>query len=83
MSEIEITDEIDLHVFHPKDIKEVINIFIEENIKRGNSSVTIITGKGKSVNKFNALKVLKKHPAVSRIDDSGSNWGRLSITLKI
>lgn len=82
MCEIKITDEIDLHYFNPKDIKEIISIFIEENIKMGNSSAVIITGKGKSVLKHRTIKIIEKHPGVSSWNDSGSNWGRVTIQLK-
>lgn len=44
--EIEITDSIDLHSFQPRDVKEVVEAYLDEARKKGFSIVRIIHGKG-------------------------------------
>ncbi len=44
--EIEITDSLDLHSFQPRDVKAVVEAYLDEARKKGFSIVRIIHGKG-------------------------------------
>ena len=44
--EIEITDSLDLHAFSPKDVKSVVQNYLQEAHKKGFRLVKIIHGKG-------------------------------------
>jgi len=44
--EIEITDSIDLHSFRPKDVRRVVEAYLDEARMRGYKFVRIIHGKG-------------------------------------
>ena len=43
---LEITDVIDLHTIHPKDVKRVVEEYLEQVHQAGFDSVRIIHGKG-------------------------------------
>ena len=46
---IELHDELDLHAFHPKDVKAVLSEFIVMAQEKDIKSVRIVHGKGKSI----------------------------------
>ena len=58
--ELEITDSIDLHAFAPRDIKSVVESYLEEARKKGFSVVRIIHGKGIGVQRETVRKVLER-----------------------
>lgn len=58
--EIEITDSIDLHAFQPRDVKAVVEAYLEEARKKGFAIVRIIHGKGIGVQREIVRKVLSE-----------------------
>ncbi len=58
--EVEITDSIDLHAFHPKDVKAVVAAYLIEARKKGFRLVRIIHGKGIGVQREMVRELLKK-----------------------
>lgn len=58
--EIEITDSLDLHSFSPKDVKPVVEAYLEEARKKGFSIVRIIHGKGIGVQREIVRKILSE-----------------------
>ncbi len=56
--EIEITDSLDLHAFSPKDVKSVVETYLQEAHKKGFRLVKIIHGKGIGVQREIVRKVL-------------------------
>ena len=56
--EIEITDSLDLHSFHPRDIKAVVTEYLKEAHKKGFRIVRIVHGKGIGVQRETVRKVL-------------------------
>ncbi|CAN5586790.1 hypothetical protein BH20ACI4_BH20ACI4_17970 [soil metagenome] len=56
--EIEITDSLDLHAFSPKDVKSVVETYLQEAYKKGFRLVKIIHGKGIGVQREIVRKVL-------------------------
>lgn len=81
--EIELGDRIDLHMFHPRDAKAIVEEFIYNAVKKGISPVIIIHGKGKSVLKQTVHKKLATLPMVKSFKDAGSNWGATEIELEL
>jgi dsDNA-specific endonuclease/ATPase MutS2 len=56
--ELEITDSIDLHSFAPRDVKSVVETYLQEARKKGFRFVRIIHGKGIGVQREIVRKVL-------------------------
>jgi dsDNA-specific endonuclease/ATPase MutS2 len=64
--EIEITDSIDLHAFHPKDVKNVVEAYLAEARAKGFQFVRIIHGKGIGVQRDIVRKLLIEKEFVKR-----------------
>jgi len=76
--EIEITDSIDLHSFQPRDVKAVVEAYLEEARKKGFRLVRIIHGKGIGVQKEIVRKTLAEKDFVKKFknaDEFSGNWG--------
>lgn len=58
--ELEITDSLDLHAFLPKDVKTVLELYLQEASEKGLRFVRIIHGKGIGVQKEIVRSVLGK-----------------------
>jgi len=82
-TELFLTDEIDLHHFHPSDTKPIVELFLDNAVKEKYKTVKIIHGKGKSVKKKRIHQILKTHPSVMAFHDDSFNWGATIITLKL
>jgi dsDNA-specific endonuclease/ATPase MutS2 len=76
--EIEITDSLDLHSFSPKDIRAVVEAYLEEAHKKGFSIVRIIHGKGVGVQREIVRKVLSETDFVKNFKSApefSGSWG--------
>ena len=62
--EIPIEREIDLHTFHPRDVKDVVEEYLYQCHIRGFKEVRIIHGKGQQVLRRIVNSVLDKNPLV-------------------
>lgn len=81
---IPIEDVLDLHTFRPRDIPNLIEDYIIECIKLGFTSVRIIHGKGKGVQKMRVQELLKQNPRVVAFADAppqAGGWGATLVTL--
>ncbi|MEZ5428154.1 MAG: Smr/MutS family protein [Pyrinomonadaceae bacterium] len=83
--EIEITDTLDLHAFNPKDVKSVVEAYLEEARKKKFGIVKIIHGKGIGVQREIVRSVLARTDFVESFKNgpefSGS-WGATIVHLK-
>jgi DNA-nicking Smr family endonuclease len=82
---IPITDVIDLHTFHPRELPSLIEDYIEECVRLGFRSVRIVHGKGTGVQKQRVQAVLRDNPhvrafAVAPAEAGG--WGATAVELK-
>jgi DNA-nicking Smr family endonuclease len=83
--ELPIDGVLDLHTFHPKEVKALIPDYLEECKKRHILQVRIIHGKGTGTLRQIVHTQLKKHPLVESFHlaghDSGG-WGATLVNLK-
>ncbi len=84
--ELEITDSLDLHAFHPKDIKAVTEAYLEEARQKGFRIVRLIHGKGIGVQREIVRKVLAETDFVGSYksgDEMSGGWGATIAELKV
>ena len=67
---VPIDNFIDLHTFHPRDIKDVVAAYIEEAHKGGLREVRLIHGRGKGVQRGIVQATLETHPLVEEFWDA-------------
>ncbi len=82
-SEFELGNELDLHHFHPRDTKALVNEFLLNAKRKKYKTVRIIHGKGRSRKKRELYKILESHPDVVNFSDDDYNWGAAIIKLEI
>ena len=83
--EYPIDGTLDLHLFQPRDIREVVTDYIDACLERGIYSLRIIHGKGIGVQREIVHSILKKHPAVAAFrheGGTGGSWGATVVDLK-
>jgi len=79
-----IEDVLDLHLFQPRDIPDLLEDYLAECLKAGFSSVRIIHGKGKGVQKKRVQGILKNNPMVASFRDAppeAGGWGATLVEL--
>ena len=82
--EIELNGVLDLHMFQPRDVKELVPDWIADCRAAGILEVRIIHGKGIGVLRTIVQGILSEHPGVegfSHPNDTGS-WGATVARLK-
>ena len=80
-----IEDFIDLHPFRPREVKSVVEAYLEAALEKGFREVRIIHGKGIGVQREMVRAVLEAHPAVERFGDGGpaaGGWGATRVVLR-
>lgn len=83
--EIEITDSIDLHAFHPRDVKAVVTEYLKEAHKKGFRVVRIIHGKGVGFQRETVRKLLSETDFVKSFNSApefSGSWGATIAQLK-
>ena len=78
---LEITDVIDLHTIHPKDVKRVVEEYLEQVHQAGFDSVRIIHGKGIGVQREIVRTVLARTSFVKSWTDAPPDAGGLGATI--
>lgn len=68
--EVPIGDSIDLHTFHPRDIKSVVEEYVNAAHAAGLHEVRLIHGRGKGVQRGIVQKALEEHPLVEAFWDA-------------
>jgi dsDNA-specific endonuclease/ATPase MutS2 len=83
--EVPITDELDLHTFAPRDVKDVVEEYLHAAQEKGFTRVRLIHGKGVGVLRRIVHGVCEKHPAVASFrsgEERGGGWGATVAFLK-
>ncbi|MDQ3907440.1 MAG: Smr/MutS family protein [Acidobacteriota bacterium] len=78
---LEITDVIDLHAVPPREVKSVVEAYLEEARRAGFRSVRIIHGKGRFVQRETVRRVLARTPYVIDFTDAPPHAGGLGATV--
>ncbi|MCU0586041.1 MAG: Smr/MutS family protein [Desulfobacterales bacterium] len=82
---IPIEDVLDLHTFHPRDIPDLIEDYLEECVRLGFRSVRIIHGKGTGAQKKRVRELLARNPHVAAAADApieAGGWGATTVALR-
>ncbi len=82
--EMPIDGTLDLHLFLPKEVKQLIPDYIEACLEKNIFQLRIVHGKGKGVLRQIVHSILDKHPAVKsfRHESGGGSWGATVVDLK-
>ena len=83
--ELEITDSLDLHSFNPRDIRSVVETYLEEARKKNFKIVRIIHGKGIGVQREIVRSVLERTSFVKSFKNGpefSGNWGATIVKFK-
>jgi dsDNA-specific endonuclease/ATPase MutS2 len=78
----ELTDQLDLHTFRPKDCADVVEEYVRAAQEAGFTTVRIIHGKGSGTLRRIVQGVLERHPAVASFAQADANWGATRVELK-
>jgi dsDNA-specific endonuclease/ATPase MutS2 len=82
---IPITEVFDLHSVQPKEVKEVVEAYLEEARRLGFRNVRIIHGRGIGVQRRIVHAVLARTPFVTSYADAppeAGGWGATVVTLR-
>jgi len=82
---IPITDVFDLHTVPPRDVKPVIEAYLEEARKLGFRALRIIHGRGIGVQREIVRGILAKTEFVESFQDApaeAGGWGATIVTLR-
>ncbi|HXI41309.1 MAG TPA: Smr/MutS family protein [Bryobacteraceae bacterium] len=82
---IPITDVFDLHTVPPRDVKPIVEAYIEEARKMGFRALRIIHGRGIGVQREIVRGVLAKTEFVESFEDAPADaggWGATIVTLR-
>ena len=82
--ELPIEDSLDLHAFAPKDVKPVVEAYLEEVYSRGFPVVRIIHGRGIGAQREIVRSVLTRSRYVSAFQDAppqAGGWGATVVAI--
>ncbi len=80
-----IDGELDLHLFKPKEVKGVVEAYIDACVERGLTDLRLVHGKGIGNLRRTVHALLERHPAVDRYRLGGmgeGSWGATLVTLR-
>ena len=80
---VPIEDHLDLHAFSPRDIKSVVEEYVNAAHEAGLREVRLIHGRGKGIQRGIVQQALERHPLVAEFWDAtethlGATVARLS-----
>lgn len=82
---IPVTDVFDLHSVPPRDVKAVVEAYLEEAHRLGLKALRIIHGRGIGVQREVVRSVLARTPFVAAFQDApgeAGGWGATIVTLR-
>ncbi|MSQ48504.1 MAG: DNA mismatch repair protein MutS [Deltaproteobacteria bacterium] len=81
-----LEDVLDLHPFAPKDIRSVVEEYLTQCREAGFSSVRLIHGKGRGVQRASIRALLARLPFVTGWDEAppeAGGWGATIVSLSV
>lgn len=81
---VPIEDRIDLHPFRPRDIRSVVESYLEQVVEAGFREVRLIHGRGIGVQREIVRSLLTRHPQVLEFYDAPPDrggWGATVVLL--
>jgi DNA-nicking Smr family endonuclease len=79
---VPIEAEIDLHAFAPRDIRSVVEAYIDAASEAGLTEVRVVHGRGRGVQRGLVQATLERHPRVVEFwDDTASHLGATIVLL--
>ena len=81
---VPIEDHIDLHAFAPRDVRSVVESYLEAAVAAGYREVRLIHGRGIGVQRASVRTLLDRHPSVLAYRDDDpmrGGWGATIVTL--
>ena len=72
---VPITDVFALHPFRPREVRSVVESYLEEAIAAGFSEIRLIHGRGIGVQREIVRSLLRDHPAVTDFADAPPDRG--------
>ena len=82
---IPIDGNLDLHLFSPKEVPDLLDDYFEECLRRGLREVRVIHGKGTGILKKRVRSHLTGHPRVASFREAppdARGWGATLVRLK-
>ncbi|MAE95106.1 MAG: DNA mismatch repair protein MutS [Deltaproteobacteria bacterium] len=82
---VPITDVLDLHDFHPREVLPVTEAYLEAAREKGLVVVRLIHGKGKGVQRARLHQLLREHPDVADFEQAPAEhggWGATRVQLR-
>ena len=79
-----LEDRIDLHPFRPRDVRSVVESYLEQALEAGFREVRLIHGRGIGVQREIVRSLLKRHPDVIEYSDAPpvrGGWGATVVRL--
>ena len=70
MHRLPLEDSIDLHPFHPRDIKSVVEEYVDAAHEAGLREVRLIHGRGRGIQRGIVQAALERHPLVVEFYDA-------------
>lgn len=83
--EFPINGVLDLHTFHPGDLKDLLPDYLQECRKKGILDVRIIHGKGTGALRKSVHTILRRLPEVASFklaDETAGSWGATVVQLR-
>ena len=83
---VPIEDSMDLHPFRPRDVRSVVESYLEEAVAAGFREVRLIHGRGIGVQREIVHSLLSKHPDVESFADAPpgrGGWGATVVHLRV
>ncbi len=82
--QVPIEDFLDLHTFRPRDVRSVVESYLEQAIESGFREVRLIHGRGVGVQREIVRSFLTRHPGVASFADAPAErggWGATVVRL--
>jgi dsDNA-specific endonuclease/ATPase MutS2 len=79
--ELEVTDVLDLHSFPPREVKDLVQDYLELAREKGLTDVRIIHGRGMGVQRKTVRTLLERDPEVESYSDAPPGAGGWGATL--